>query len=160
MSRNGWSGHSMTPHDVLNLWSPIDGYLLPLFNYLAGSKSQILLKKLSRSSGKNSKNVRLSDPVTTTNADWLLLQVQLTRLRLIEGRLMRSYQSAAISVGLAADWRQFSRLGKRLHRKCYAYGLSCMGSTVASPRDTAYISGSLKSNLTKRSQDHSFPVVR
>ena len=60
---------AIRPHDVLNLWSLIDGYLLPLFSYLAGSKSQIPLKKLGIEQQKNSINVRLSDPVTTTKTD-------------------------------------------------------------------------------------------
>ena len=48
------------PHDVLNLWSSIDGYLVPLFSYLSGSKSQIPLKNATSKRQKNSINVRLS----------------------------------------------------------------------------------------------------
>ena len=123
------------PHMMCSVWSPIDAYLLPLFSYLAGSKSQILLKMLSPSSGKNSKNVRPSDPVTTKNTDWLLLQVQLTRLRPIDANW--------------ADWLNDYTGFWLLHWS----GIWLIDESVVSHDASIEI----QAVWTIRSQDHSFP---
>ena len=97
MGRNGWSGRLPTPHDVLNLWSPIDGYLLPLFSYFSW----------------------LQKPNTAPEAIAVERQ-KTTKCPPVRPGCNDKYRSAIITSPI--DWglikRPPDRLGKRLHRFC------------------------------------------
>ena len=93
--RNGWSGHSTTTwwaQSVVVDWR-LSLIAVQLFSWL--QKPNTAEETHSRAA-KTSINVRLSDPVTTTNTDCLLLlQVRLTGLKPID---------EVLSIGRRADW--------------------------------------------------------